>query len=327
MKTWKMVCLAAAIATAPAVASAEEWILASPYPDSSYVTANTRTFADDVRTATGGKIDIKVHAGASLYKLPEIKRAVQTRQIAAGEVLLGSMTNEDPIYGTAMMPFLTKDIDDAKRLWAAARPFTEERMAKSGLKLLYITCWPGQSLLTRKAVNSFSDLNGTKFRVQDPNTAELVMQMGATGVRVETADIPQAFLTGIIDGMYTSNETTATLKGWDYIQHAYETNAWYPLNVIFMNLAQWKSLDAAMQAEITKAAQAAEERSFDMAKAATDKANKLLTEHGVEVTAPSPALMAEFRKIGDNMLEGWKKQAGADGEALLKAFQSSRGGN
>jgi TRAP-type C4-dicarboxylate transport system substrate-binding protein len=212
MKTWKMVCLAALIVTAPAVATAEEWILASPYPDSSYVTTNTRAFADDVRKASGGKIDIKVHAGASLYKLPEIKRAVQTRQIAAGEVLLGSMTNEDPIYGIAMMPFLTKDIDDAKRLWAAARPFTEERMAKSGLKLLYITCWPGQSLLTRKSVNSFSDLKGTKFRVQDPNTAELVNQMGATGVRVETADIPQAFLTGIIDGMYTSNETTATRR-------------------------------------------------------------------------------------------------------------------
>lgn len=325
MKLLKMACLAAAIVTAPGAALAEEWILASPYPDSSYVTANTRTFADDVRKATGGKVDIKVHAGASLYKLPEIKRAVQTRQIAAGEVLLGSMTNEDPVYGIAMMPFLTKDIDDAKRLWAASRPFTEARMAKAGLKLLYITCWPGQSLLTRKPVNSFADLKGTKFRVQDPNTAELVKQMGATGVRVETADIPQAFLTGIIDGMYTSNETTATLKGWDYVRHAYETNAWYPLNVIFMNLAQWNSLDPETQAAVSKAANAAEERSFDMAKAATDKANKLLTEHGVEVTAPSAALMTEFQKIGATMLEGWKKQAGADGDALLKAFQTSRG--
>jgi TRAP-type C4-dicarboxylate transport system substrate-binding protein len=94
-----------------------------------------------------------------------------------------------------------------------------------------------------------------------------------------------------------------------------------------MNLAQWNNLDAATQAEIIKAAKAAEERSFEMAKAATDKANKLLTEHGVEVTAPPAALMTDFQKIGGTMLEGWKKQTGADGAALLKAFQSSRGGN
>lgn len=308
-------------------AQAAEWILASPYPDASYVTANTKQFADEVRTATDGKIDIKVHAGASLYKLPEIKGAVRSQQIAAGEVLLGSMTNDDAMFGLAMMPFLTANIKDAETLWNSAKSATSERLAKQGLKLLYINCWPGQSLLTRKAVKSFSDLAGTKFRVQDPNTSELVSQMGATGVRVETADIPQAFLTGIIDGMYTSNVTTANLKGWDYIKYAYETNAWYPLNVIYMNLDMWNGLDKQTQDKITKAAEAAEKRSFGMAVSATDTANKKLRDHGVEVVPPPAELMKEFRKIGANMLEKWKEQTGADGAAVLKAYNDARSGN
>lgn len=323
-KSMKLVCAAAMALALSAKAQATEWILASPYPDASYVTTNTKTFADEVRTQTGGEVDIKVHAGASLYKLPEIKRAVRSQQIALGEILLGSMTNDDPMFGLAMMPFLTSDIKDAETLWNSARDATAERLAKDGLKLLYINCWPGQSLFTRVPVENFAGLAGAKFRVQDPNTAELVSQMGATGVRVETADIPQAFLTGIIDGMYTSNVTTANLKGWDYIKYAYETRAWYPLNAIFVNAELWDALDAGMQESIMKAAQEAEKRSFAMAVEATENADQQLRDNGVQVVSPPEELMDEFRKIGQNMLEKWTSQTGADGQAVLDAYEQNR---
>lgn len=312
--------IAGAAVLSGAAAAAEKWNLATPYPDASYVTTITREFADEVRQKTNGAIDITVHSGASLYKLPEIKRAVQTGQIAAGEILLGALANEDPIFGIAMMPFLTRDLADARALWEAARPATETRLEAQGLKLLWGTIWPGQSLLTRKPVESFADLKGTKFRVQSPTTAELAERMGVTGVRVETADIPQAFLTGIIDGMYTSNETASTLKGWDYLTHAYETNAWYPLNAIFMNRDLWNGLDETQKTVIAEAAKAAEAKSWAQAEAETVKATKLLKENGVTVAAPSPALAEEFRRIGEEMLAGWKEQAGPDGEALLKAY-------
>lgn len=317
--------LAAAI---PAAASAaEKWNFATPYPDASYVTEIVREFADKVRDGTDGGIDITVHAGASLYKLPEIKRAVQTRQIAGGELLLGALANEDAIFGVAMMPFLTRDLDDAAKLWEAARPFTEARFEQQGLKLLWVTVWPGQSLLTRKPVESFADLSGTKFRVQNPTTAELAERMGVTGVRVETADIPQAFLTGIIDGMYTSNETAATLKGWDYLTHSYEANAWYPINAIFMNLDLWNGLDDKTKEVIAKAADEARAKSWAMAESETTKANELLTTNGVKVQKPSDSLMQEFQEIGAAMRETWKEQAGPDGETLLKTYNESRGMN
>jgi len=37
-----------------------------------------------------------VHAGGSLFKAPEIKRAVQTGQAQAGEVLMSLLENENP---------------------------------------------------------------------------------------------------------------------------------------------------------------------------------------------------------------------------------------
>ena len=51
-----------------------------------------RAFADDVDKATAGKLKITVHAGASLFKAPEIKRAVQGGQAQIGEILLSNLS-------------------------------------------------------------------------------------------------------------------------------------------------------------------------------------------------------------------------------------------
>ena len=47
-----------------------------------------RLCSTQVAKATGDTLQITVHAGASLYKAPEIKRAVATGQAQAGEVLI-----------------------------------------------------------------------------------------------------------------------------------------------------------------------------------------------------------------------------------------------
>ena len=57
-------------------------------PPTNFHTVNINQFAADVDKATGGKLKITVHPGASLFKAPEIKRAVQSGQAQIGEILL-----------------------------------------------------------------------------------------------------------------------------------------------------------------------------------------------------------------------------------------------
>lgn len=306
-------------------AYAERWDLASPYPEGSYQTKNNRWFAEQVKKRTGGKLEIVVHGGASLYKLPQIKRAVQTKQIGMGELLLGVFANENPIHGVGMMPFLTRNMEDAKKLWKVQRPFVAKLFDKQGLKLLHGVAWPGQSIFTKKPINSFKDIKGTKFRVQNPTTAKLAGLMKVTGVRVETADIPQSFLTGIIDGMYTSNVTTANLKGWDYIKYTYETNAWIPKNVTFVNKAMFNSLDPKVQKILLATSADAEKRGWGLEASETKQKTSLLRKNGVKVVAPPKSLMVEFQSIGKQMVDEWKKSAGADGAKLIADYNKLRG--
>src|SRR5678816_3358163 len=95
--------LVAAIVTALAFAlpaSAQtKWDLPAAYPANNFHTENLVQMAADVEKATGGKLKITVHPNASLFKAPEIKRAVQGGQAQMGEILLANFQNEWQVYG------------------------------------------------------------------------------------------------------------------------------------------------------------------------------------------------------------------------------------
>ena len=89
--------LAGGIATS---ASAQtKWDMPTPYPDGNFHTKNDVMFAADVAKATNGSLTIVVHSAGSLFKHPEIKRAVRQGTAPIGEILESLASNEAPVYG------------------------------------------------------------------------------------------------------------------------------------------------------------------------------------------------------------------------------------
>src|SRR6185369_7983131 len=107
---------AIALAASPAFAQTK-WNLPAAYPPDNPHVENLNLFAKDVADATGGKLQITVHAGASLFKGPEIKRAVATGQAQTGEILISILENENPIFGIDVVPFLATSFPEAMKLW------------------------------------------------------------------------------------------------------------------------------------------------------------------------------------------------------------------
>ena len=72
---------------------------------------------------------------------------------------------------------------------------------------------------------------------------------------------------------------------------------------------------------ILAAATEAETRGWEFAKQREQSANKELATNGMTLHEPDAAMKAAFRKVGDTMLAEWQKAAGADGDALIKAYR------
>src|SRR5919106_31351 len=256
----------AALALAVTQASAQtKWNLPSAYPLDNPHVENLNLFAKDVAEATGGKLQIAVHPGASLFKGPEIKRAVATGQAQTGEILISILENENPIFGIDVVPFLATSFPEAKKLWIASKPLIEQKLAAQGIQALFTVPWGPQGIYAKKDLNTVEDMKGLKWRAYNVGTSRIAELVGAQPVTIQAAELPQALATGVVNAFMTSGSTGYDSKSWETMTHFYDTQAWIPKNVTFVNKAAFDALDKPTQDAILKAAAVAEERGWKLA--------------------------------------------------------------
>lgn len=301
--------------------AAEVWNMPTPYPDANFHTANIKTFADEIRTATNGALDIKVHSAGSLVKHPEIKNAVRKGLVPIGEFFLSRLSNENAVFGADSIPFLASTYDEAAKLWDASRPVIERELDKQHLKVLFSVPWPPQGLYAKKEVKSLNDLKGVKMRAYNALTEGLARLSGAVPTQVEVPDIPQAFATGQVDAMITSPSTGANSKAWDFVTNFVDVQAWIPKNIVVVNKKSYDALPADVKSAVDAAAKAAEARGWEASKAETAAKIAILKENGMNVSAPTPVLLQGLKAAGNKMTTDWVKESGADGEEIMAAFQ------
>lgn len=326
MKTLKSSLVRTGLATAVILAAAGSalaqtaWILPSAYPPANYHVQNLSQFASDVDAATKGALKITIHPNASLFKAPDIKRAVQTGQAQAGEVLISLHENENPVFGIDVVPFLATSFDQSKKLWEASKPAVEKALDEQGLKLLYATPWPPQGIFTKKELNSVADLAGLKWRAYNVGTSRIAELVDAQPVTIQAAELPQALATGVVDGLMTSSATGVDSKIWESLTHYYDTQAWIPKNVVFVNKETFEALDPAVQKAVTDAAAAAETRGFGLGVEKTAAYMDTLKQNGMHVEAPSDELRSGLAEVGKKLTEDWAAKAGEEGKAILDAY-------
>ncbi|WP_315835664.1 TRAP transporter substrate-binding protein [Bradyrhizobium prioriisuperbiae] len=301
-------------------AAQTKWNLPAAYPLDNPHTVNLMAFAKDVQTATGDKLQITVHPAASLFKAPEIKRAVQTGQAQAGEVLISLHENEDPIFGIDVVPFVANSYPSAKKLWQASKEAVTRKLAAQGIMLLFAVPWGPQGIYAKQDINTVADMKGLKWRAYNVGTARIADLVGAQPVTIQAAELPQALATGVVNAFMTSGSTGYDSKVWETMTHYYDTQAWIPKNLTFVNKAAFDALDKPTQDAVLKAAAVAEERGWKLAEEKAVWYVDQLRANKMKVQPPSPELKAGLQKIGETLTADWIKKAGAPGQAIIDSY-------
>ncbi len=305
---------------APAMAQTK-WNLPAAYSNTNFHTENLVEFAKDVEKFSGGKLSITVHGNASLFKAPEIKRAVATGQAQVGEVLISIHENENPLFGIDVVPFLATSFADSKKLWNASKPEISKALDAQGLMVLFAVPWPPQGIYAKKELNSVADMKGLKWRAYNVGTTRIAEIVGAQPLTIQAAELPQALATGVADSFMSSGATGFDTKVWETLTHFYDTQAWLPNNITFVNKAAFNALDKPTQDAVLKAAADAEERGRRNSEERTNFFFKELASKGMKVQPPSASFKAELGKVGETLTADWAKKAGALGEAAVAAYK------
>jgi TRAP-type C4-dicarboxylate transport system substrate-binding protein len=297
------------------------WDLPTGYAENNFQTQNLRWFASEVEKATHGDVKLQIHSNASLYKLPEIKRTVQTGQVAIGEILLSVYGNEDPIMEADMIPFLAAGFDRAWKLYTVQKPILQAHLGKQGVRVLYSVAWPGNGIFSKVPMDSLAAFKGAKFRAYNRVTARFAEVLGAQPTTIQAAELAQAFSTGVATMMVGSPQIGVDTKAWEFLTTFYDTNAMHPRNAVIVNEREFSTLSKADQDAILKVSAAAEARGWKLARAAAKESTDAMAKNGMTVSEPSPAMKADLERVSQALIQEWSKRAGPEGETIVRGMK------
>lgn len=309
-----------ALAVAGLSQAQTKWDLPSGYALNTFQVQNLQQFVQDVDKATGGKLKITVHPNASLFKANEIKRTVQSGQVALGEFILSGAANEAAAYGVDSIPFLATSYVESKRLDQASRPLLIKTLGAQGMKLLYTVPWPAQSLYSVKPVTALKDLKGTKMRAYNPATSYIASAVGAQPVTIQLAELSAALSTGTVDNFLTSSASGVDSKLYESVKYFYGVAAWLPRNAVVVNQKAFDALDKATQEALVAQAAVAEQRGWAMSEKKDQEYLKELAAKGMQVDVSAENLKKELKAVGERMTADWIKTAGDEGKAVIDAY-------
>lgn len=320
--------LAGAAALAPlagreaaAQAAATRWQMATPYPDGNFHTRNIRAFIEEIQQASGGRLAVQLHSGASLLPMPQIKRGVQTGQVQLGEILLTAYSNEDVFFDADAIPQLVTNHAEAKRLSDLQKPYIEQRLARQGLSLLYMVPWPPAGLYAQAPIPSIEGLRGLRFRTFSPATNRFATLVGAQPTLVQAAELAQAFATGVVQAQITSAQTGVDTSAWDYARVFTPLGFSMTKNAVLVSRRAMEALPPTLQQDIRSAAARAELRGYELSMEAQRSTEQTLAQRGMQIVPPTAEFLEGLRRISRQMTDEWVQRAGEDGARLIEAYR------
>jgi TRAP-type C4-dicarboxylate transport system substrate-binding protein len=149
--------------------------------------------------------------------------------------------------------------------------------------------------------------------------------MGTIPTTVQITELPQAMTTGTIQAFNTSPTSAVVFKVWEFSSHYYDTNAWLPKQMVFVNDQAFGKLPQNLQQAVLDAAKAAEKRGWELSRSQSDEARKVLLQHGLKPLKPTATLQKELDKIGETLRNEWLQKADDDAKAVMVQYLKASG--
>lgn len=293
------------------------------------ITLRYKAFADEVKKATGGKLDIVVRpAGELPFRATEVVKVAGEGQVQLAEAYQGFISGALPLASVASLPFLVRNGADLEKVWPIIDKYTAPLFAKAGVRNLFHHTWPSQNIFGKgKPIRTIEDFKGRKIRSTDGKQAEMLKQLGASSVSLTTAEVPVAMERGVAEGFITAGFNVVGAKWHEFIQWGWlgDIHIGGP-DYTLVNVAAYDKLDPDTRAKLDAVAKdyAPRFRAANLGDEAKDL-EKLRTQHKVDLFAPPKdqidALAARMRPYW----EQWAASQGANGAAMLKEIRAALG--
>lgn len=309
--------------------SAAKWDLYAVTGVTHPITLRYKEFADEVRKATGGKLDIVVRpAGELPFRATEVVKVAGDGQVQLAEGYMGFISGAVPLASIAGLPFLVRNAGELEKAWPIIDRYTTPLFAKAGVRTLFYHTWPAQNVFGKgKPIRSIDDFKGRKIRSTDGKQAEMLKQLGASSVSLTTAEVPVAMERGVAEGFITAGFNVMGAKWYEFVQWAWlgDIHIGGP-DYTLVNIAALDKLDPDTRTRLEAVAKdyAPRFRAANLGDEAKDL-EALKTQHKVELFVPPKEQIDALIVRMQPYWEQWSAAQGDNGTSMLKDLRAALG--
>ena len=248
--------------SAPAIAQGAKyrWRLVSSYPKSlDMFFGAAELFADNVREATEGNIDISVYAAGEIVPAAQGLDAVSDGTVELCHTASNHYIGKDPTFafGTTLPFGLNSRQQDAWLTEGGGQELLDKFYAKYNVRSF--PCGNVGAQMGgwfRKEIKSIEDLAGLKFRIGGL-AGQVIQKLGVVPQQIPAGDIYPALERGTIDAAEFVGPYDDEKLGFNKVAPYYYYPGWWEGNstiTLFMQSAIWDELPPHYQAIIKLAA-------------------------------------------------------------------------
>ncbi|SFV27854.1 TRAP-type C4-dicarboxylate transport system, substrate-binding protein [Devosia crocina] len=314
-----------AMAASSVVAHAQTTFnLADVLPESNFMVTNVMKFADEVKAATDGEVNISVKAGGSLgFKGPDQLTAVRDGLVEMADINISQQVGVNPLFGVEGVPFLVSSMEELKAYHEFVRPVFEELAAQNNQKILYMVPSPAQYVYLNVEVDDIEDFRGIPVRGADKNTVDIVSALGMSGVAMPWGELIPALASGRVKGVATSATSGVDGKFWEFMNYIYPTNHTWGSNMVTVNLDAWNRLSPENQAAIEEVAARLEPEFWEVSRQGDLDSIATMTEHGMTLMTIPDDLRAAMVDRAQQLQAEFVSRVPAAGE-IVDQYKASR---
>ena len=311
----------ATVTVTPPVLAKTNWNANSVWPPKNLHSVGLTDFAEKVKKATNGELEMVVHTGGALgFKGPDLLKAVRDGLVPVSDMLISGVAGDEKIFQIVTLPFLVRDFDELRLLIEIAYPYFDKSAQKWGQKILYIAPWPGAGLWTKNKITTLEEMKGLKTRTYDKNGALVMEAVGATPFALPFSEVYTSLQTGLIDSVMTSSPTAVDGKFWEVLKYYEPLFITAATDMVTVNLKAFQKLPKAQQDILVKIGKEMEETMWANVKKWDKEQEAISNKNGIETVKPSTKVIGELEKITERIRAEWLKSAPADGKKIYDEF-------
>lgn len=294
-------------------------------------TAMTASVPERVQKATNGRVEITV--SDSLVAPSQIASAVRDGRLPMSAALHTYLAAEEPRMGIFNLPGLIDDVEEYQKVRDAfwAKDVAEIWLDKWNAIVLAEGAWCPTRLFSKTPIRTIEDFENKRVRVHNPQTAAMMVALGAKPTPVPVPEMMPALERGIIDAVFTSGCVGGALELWRVAPNVQDwrigpITGW----AILVNKEEWERLPADVREQMQTAMRGLEKDAFGQYNAFVQKALDNMKANGVDLwDAPEEERKKVNQpKYAKAAYDSWyerAKEVGFDGPAYIDKVRSALG--